>query len=210
MNNGHGSLTGWTIAFAGGMTFIGKLVEFETIGASAKPCPRRLSPVYQLNVNVQQVAKDKVRIVFSAQPALLLPSFDSLDVDGAVLKPVGELGDRDRKELQEAVAIGEQMVLQMRASQSGLSLVGADATLVTEAPAPVAPGHGLVVPSPELMSLTCEALARWGQVAVAKRTESSRSTLTTIAAGLPVRRASLFQLNARIDVLRQLIAEASP
>jgi hypothetical protein len=118
----------WVIAFDSGQTFVGRVQALERIFAGWTPvadAPRRLSPIYALSIQAEQIAPGQVRVHWIGAPVLLLPSFDSLDLGkSATVKSISELSPEDQAKVRQAIAIGEQQTMQLRAASSGLAIAG--------------------------------------------------------------------------------------
>jgi hypothetical protein len=107
---------GWVLAWANGLSLVGK-INTSRLG------DRHLQPVYAFSIQPIEVRPGHMAIHYGASPVGMLASFDSIDLgEGATIKPLSELGEADRRMLMGAVKQGEEMVLQLRASQAGIAL----------------------------------------------------------------------------------------
>lgn len=117
-------LAGWAIVIAHGQTMIGKCAGV-----------RSLSPVFALTCVMQMVQPDPRRppqlmTVRQVTPLLTFPTVREIDVpSGAIVVPIEQLSRQERVELARSVDSCEQLILAMRAQESGISIAPAGTKL---------------------------------------------------------------------------------
>lgn len=120
MQNGTatGPIAGWVIALLGARTLIGK-------PRGDNELVQELDPVFEL-----QIAQTPKGMMHVAAPVMMLASVQNLIID--MLTPmihIDTLNAMERKSLEQAVRIADEMRNNLRASQIGLVMAGPGAKL---------------------------------------------------------------------------------
>ena len=119
-----GPLAGWSIVCVQGHTLIGKFSDLS-----------RLEPAFALTCVMQMVQPDprqapQLMTMRQVTPFLTFPSIRSIDIPfGAIIVPIETLSRKERVELARSVDSCEQLILAMRAQESGISIAPAGTKL---------------------------------------------------------------------------------
>jgi hypothetical protein len=109
----------WVLALAQGQTFVGR-----RSGEMMTDDWFVLSPVYAVQVNAAPGPQGGMMIMHNAVPVVLLASITKLRIGpDAIIVPLETLSKHEQNVMRQAIARAEQMVQEMRSSQSGIALV---------------------------------------------------------------------------------------
>lgn len=124
-----GPLAGWSIVCVQGHTLIGKfdIGRFDGI--------QHLDPAFALTCVMQMVQPDprqapQLMTMRQVTPFLTFPSIRTIDVPlDAIVIPIETLSRKERVELARSVDSCEQLIMAMRAQESGITVAPAGAKL---------------------------------------------------------------------------------
>jgi hypothetical protein len=123
-----GPLAGWSIVCVQGYTLIGKVSSLEMHEAT-------LDPAFALTCVMQMVQPDprqapQLMTMRQVTPFLTFPSIRSIEIPlGAIIVPIETLSRKERVELARSVDSCEQLIMAMRAQESGITVAPAGAKL---------------------------------------------------------------------------------
>ena len=119
-----GPLAGWSIVCVQGYTLIGKVSSLDW-----------LDPAFALTCVMQMVQPDprqapQLMTMRQVTPFLTFPSIRSIEIPlGAIIVPIETLSRKERVELARSVDSCEQLIMAMRAQESGITVAPAGAKL---------------------------------------------------------------------------------